>query len=188
MVVWKPDWKKLFMVQNVWYSNGQPSYMILPFEYHTVRYSGVWYSDGYCMCEYLFNVKQKTHSYNAFLHVSKYNLFDVRLFWVGTERLYIKGWVYWNVSPAQMPVIQIPTVFDISTVRIWVRSARFTKVLVILLNLWFLLLQRKSLLQETIEGIVCWISALGYNALSLLKIDLDYLHTGCHWNDLNDLN
>ena len=108
MVVWKPDWKKPFMVQNVWYSNGQPSYIILPFEYHTVLYSGVWYLDGYCMCEYLFNVKQKTHSYNAFLHVSKYNLFDVRLFWVGSERLYIKGWVYWNVSPAQIPVIRIP--------------------------------------------------------------------------------
>ena len=48
MVVWKPDWKSLFMVQNIGYLNGLPSHMTiwLP-DTHTVRYSGVRYSVGY---------------------------------------------------------------------------------------------------------------------------------------------
>ena len=47
MVVWKPDWKSLFVVQNVWYLNGPPSHMTLPFEYRTPMYS-----DGYCIYEF----------------------------------------------------------------------------------------------------------------------------------------
>ena len=31
MVVWKPDWKSLFMVKNVQFSNGPPSHVILSF-------------------------------------------------------------------------------------------------------------------------------------------------------------
>ena len=57
MVVWKPDWKSLFIVQNVWFSNGLPSHVTLPFEYRTPTLSGiqvfsilmvtvVWYSNG----------------------------------------------------------------------------------------------------------------------------------------------
>ena len=54
--VWKPDWKSLFMVQNVQYLNGLPSHVTLPFEFRTpilfsirwIPYSGVQYSDGYC--------------------------------------------------------------------------------------------------------------------------------------------
>ena len=41
MVVWKPVWKSLFMVQNVRYTNGLPSHMILPFEYRTPILSGI---------------------------------------------------------------------------------------------------------------------------------------------------
>ena len=54
MVAWKPDWKTLFMVQNVRYLNGLPSHVTLPFEYQTPTLSdnsdesGIQYSDGYC--------------------------------------------------------------------------------------------------------------------------------------------
>ena len=41
MVVWKLDWKSLFMVQNVRYLNGPPSYVTWPFEYQTPIMSGI---------------------------------------------------------------------------------------------------------------------------------------------------
>ena len=41
MVVWTQDWKSLFMVQNVWYTNGPPSHLTLPFEYRTLILSGI---------------------------------------------------------------------------------------------------------------------------------------------------
>ena len=46
MVVWKADWKGLFMVQNVQYSNGPPSHMITIWilDTHTV-----WNSDESCI-------------------------------------------------------------------------------------------------------------------------------------------
>ena len=41
MLVWKSDWKSLFMVQNVQYSNGRPSRVTLPLEYQTPKVSGI---------------------------------------------------------------------------------------------------------------------------------------------------
>ena len=41
MVVWKLDWKNLYMVQNVRYSNSTPSQMTLPFEYPTPILSSI---------------------------------------------------------------------------------------------------------------------------------------------------
>ena len=41
MVVWKPDWKSLFLVQNVQYLNGRPGHMTLPFEYQTLILSSI---------------------------------------------------------------------------------------------------------------------------------------------------
>ena len=35
MVASKLNWKSLFLAQIVWYSNGRPSHVILPFEYGT---------------------------------------------------------------------------------------------------------------------------------------------------------
>ena len=48
MVVSKPDWKNLIMVQNVRYLNGLPSHVTLPFEYRTpflYTVQMIWYSD-----------------------------------------------------------------------------------------------------------------------------------------------
>ena len=41
MVVWKLEWKSLFMVQNKWYSNGPPSHVTTIWvpDTHIVRYS-----------------------------------------------------------------------------------------------------------------------------------------------------
>ena len=41
LVVWKPDWKRLFMVQNARYWNGPPSHVTLPFEYLTPLLSSI---------------------------------------------------------------------------------------------------------------------------------------------------
>ena len=41
MVIWKPDWKSLFMVHNGGFLNGLPSHMILTFEYRTPILSGI---------------------------------------------------------------------------------------------------------------------------------------------------
>ena len=41
MVVWKPDWKSLFIIQSVQYLNGLPSHKTLPFEYRIPILSGI---------------------------------------------------------------------------------------------------------------------------------------------------
>ena len=53
----KTGLQKLFVVQNIWYSNVQPSHVTLTFEYQTPILSGIQmnpvlgvrYSDGYCI-------------------------------------------------------------------------------------------------------------------------------------------
>ena len=40
MVVWKSDWKSLFVVENVWYSNDPPSQVTLQFQNQTPKLSG----------------------------------------------------------------------------------------------------------------------------------------------------
>ena len=55
MVVWKLDWNSLLMVQNVGYSNGQPSHVTLPFENRTPIMSSIQiftvFPNVFCFCK-----------------------------------------------------------------------------------------------------------------------------------------
>ena len=65
MVVWKLDWKSLFVAQNVWYLNGPPNHVTIIWipDTHTVQYSGVQYSDRYYMSAYqMFQFPKSVHA------------------------------------------------------------------------------------------------------------------------------
>ena len=137
MVAWKLDWKSLFMVQHVWYSNGQPYNVFtiwIPVT-HSVRYSGVQYSDGYCtICgepttrHVLYSNGRKVVQMPSECHFNYEPLFKwlkqdgiCYVVWYSNGLDYLitqhvntgiqKAWIL-NVSFIQMLVIWVPTIFN----------------------------------------------------------------------------